>query len=168
MATSSTYYIDSSSFNTATSVYTNQELTNKAPDGYYSIAGLYRKQLFGKLQDVISCNGEPVVDCVVSEWSEWSTCADGFETRTRTVITPASNGGVECPVLEEQRPCPLTCINYTLWTYTNAGVTYLDCEGIEQSITIGGISGYDSRDFCAIEGSYSLAGDANIFSSGYC
>jgi hypothetical protein len=59
MATSSLYYIDSSSFNTAVSVYTNQELTNKAPDGYYSIDGLYRKQVFGKLETLLSCTSTP-------------------------------------------------------------------------------------------------------------
>jgi hypothetical protein len=59
MATSSLYYIDSSSFNTAVSVYTNQELTNKAPDGYYSIGGLYRKQVFGKLEGLLSCTSTP-------------------------------------------------------------------------------------------------------------
>jgi surface protein len=61
------------------------------------------------------------VDCVVSawgEWSAWSTEACGAEatrTRTRTVVTPASNGGTACPVLEETEtrtnaPCPVDCV----------------------------------------------------------
>jgi hypothetical protein len=42
---------------------------------------------------------------VVSDWSAWSECVDGSQTRTRTVITPASNGGTACPVLTESRSC---------------------------------------------------------------
>ena len=47
---------------------------------------------------------EPV-NGVVSDWSEWSECVDGTQSRTRTVITPASNGGTACPVLSETRSC---------------------------------------------------------------
>ena len=52
-----------------------------------------------------ACNGCNPVDCVVSDWSEWSECIDDVRTRTRTVITPASNGGAECPVLTEIETC---------------------------------------------------------------
>lgn len=45
------------------------------------------------------------VDCVVSGWSEWSVCTAGSQTRTRTVTTPASNGGVACPLLVEEQAC---------------------------------------------------------------
>lgn len=49
------------------------------------------------------------VDCIVSEWSEWSDCSaacgGGTQTRTRTVVTPPSGGGVACPELEESRSC---------------------------------------------------------------
>jgi hypothetical protein len=47
---------------------------------------------------------EPI-DCVVSDWSDWSECVEGVQTRTRTVITPASGGGIECPELSESRDC---------------------------------------------------------------
>lgn len=106
MSTYSTYYIDSNTFDTAKSVYVDIALTTKAPDGYYSFSGVYRKQLFGKLQAVTTCEGLPVpIDCVVSEWSAWSSCVDGFQTRTRTVITPAENGGATCPSLTETIAC---------------------------------------------------------------
>lgn len=153
MATSSLYYIDSSSFNTAVSVYTNQELTIKAPDGYYSIGGLYRRQIFGKLQELISCTGDPLpVDCVVSEWSEWSECIEGSQTRTRTVITPASNGGVACPSLIETQECIVVqCNDYTISGTDQGQTTYLDCDGIEQVARYDGIgaSGFDATSFCA-------------------
>lgn len=60
------------------------------------------------------------VNCIVSEWSEWSvcdtTCGGGMQTRTRTIITPSSNNGASCPVLSESRPCnthpcpPVNCV----------------------------------------------------------
>lgn len=43
----------------------------------------------------------PPVNCVVSEWGACSAdCGGG--TRTRTIITPASNGGDPCPALSEE------------------------------------------------------------------
>lgn len=60
----------------------------------------------------------PPVDCVVSAWSDWllgtpTACVNGAQsrsdTRSRTVITTASNGGSACPALTESRTVPLTC-----------------------------------------------------------
>lgn len=49
-----------------------------------------------------SCNAHACpVDCVMSGWTGWGacsvTCGDGSQSQTRTVVTPASNGGVACP-----------------------------------------------------------------------
>lgn len=63
------------------------------------------------LSETQACNTQscPPVDCVVSSWSAWSncssTCGGGLQTRTRTVITPASNGGAVCPLLSESQTC---------------------------------------------------------------
>jgi hypothetical protein len=59
--------------------------------------------------------GEIAVDCVLSDWSEWSECEDGTQTRTRTVITAPENGGNACGALSESRPCetpptPIDCV----------------------------------------------------------
>lgn len=56
------------------------------------------------------CDDTPVpVDCLLSEWSEWSDCSvvcgGGVQTRTRSVLREASNGGVPCGELVEYRPC---------------------------------------------------------------
>ncbi|WP_296683605.1 hypothetical protein [Flavobacterium sp.] len=135
MPISSTFYINSNSFITATSVYTDVTLSNKATDGYYSFGGIYRQQLFGKLLEPFNCDGSPIsVDCVVSDWSGWSECIDGQITRTRTVITTASNGGAECPILTESQSCStsIQCFNYSVENrnpYT-VNVTWTDCDGI--------------------------------------
>ena len=56
------------------------------------------------------------VDCVVSDWSAWSECIEGEQTRTRTIVTPASNGGTPCPVLTETQPCDIPCVPLTNFT----------------------------------------------------
>lgn len=50
-----------------------------------------------------------VVDCTVSEWSEWSTCSNecgsGTQKRSRTVQISEKNGGKHCPRLGQIRNC---------------------------------------------------------------
>lgn len=71
--------------------------------------------------------GGGAVDCVVSDWSAWAPCdkpcGSGSQTRTRTVITPASGGGAPCPTLEQTQPCntqpcPVDCVvsSWSAWT----------------------------------------------------
>ncbi len=58
-------------------------------------------------------------NCVVSPWGAWSECSaacgGGTQTRTRSIIQAARNGGAECPALSETRncntqPCPIDCV----------------------------------------------------------
>ncbi|XP_025602958.2 somatomedin-B and thrombospondin type-1 domain-containing protein-like [Athalia rosae] len=50
-----------------------------------------------------------VVDCAVSEWSQWSVCdskcGPGSQTRSRIIVNADKNGGKHCPQLEESRGC---------------------------------------------------------------
>lgn len=99
------------------------------------------------------------VDCVVSAWTlqsatEWSTCSSGTQTRTetwtRSVLTPASNGGTACPTLTETRtgtqactvPPPPPACGASLTDYTLAGaVTALTATTIDVTWTVTGCSG---------------------------
>jgi hypothetical protein len=59
----------------------------------------------------------PIIDCSLSEWSEWSTCVNDYQTRTRTVLVPPQNGGATCQNLIETRFCgPVDC-SLSEWTY---------------------------------------------------
>ena len=64
----------------------------------------------------------PRVDCVLSTWSlqsasPWGACTGGQQTRTetwtRSIITPPSNGGAACGILEEQRTAAQACTDQT-------------------------------------------------------
>lgn len=50
-----------------------------------------------------------VIDCQVSDWSSWTkcdvACGIGTSVRTREILRPESNGGVQCPSLEEKKTC---------------------------------------------------------------
>merc|ERR1719163_954409 len=73
--------------------------------------------------DIPICGAD---DCVVASWSAWGACsapcgllqdgsAVGSRSRSRAVLSPPTNGGRECPVLEQHGPCnawacPMDCI----------------------------------------------------------
>ena len=76
-------------------------ITKPASNGGQDCGGLVENQ---------SCNTQPCPsDCVMSDWSSWSTCSKtcggGTQTRTRTVVKPAANGGQECGTLTETQSC---------------------------------------------------------------
>lgn len=50
-----TYYIDTNSFATATSIWTNANLTTKAPNGFYQKDGIYRQMSGGELLAPLNC-----------------------------------------------------------------------------------------------------------------
>ena len=54
------------------------------------------------------------------------------------------------------------CYQYTIFTNTSGGATYIDCSGNPASVQIGGTSGYDEATFCAEYGTVVLNGDASI------
>ncbi|GAB1603748.1 thrombospondin type-1 domain-containing protein 7A-like, partial [Argonauta hians] len=71
---------------------------------------------FGKPITERDCHMSCPQDCIVTEWSLWSscdTCAFVNKTRTRIVVVPPSIGGKPCPVLSEMRPCPECIDSYT-------------------------------------------------------
>lgn len=57
----------------------------------------------GPTTETRACNQTPCPDCIVSDWSSWSSCQNpnaagqGTKTRTKTVTNPGGPGGLECP-----------------------------------------------------------------------
>ncbi|MEP7314478.1 MAG: thrombospondin type-1 domain-containing protein [Pseudomonadota bacterium] len=75
------------------------------------------------------------VNCVVSAWGAWTAGPAGFETRTRTIVTPAANGGTACPALSEQRAVTVTppsggpSISLNPATYAAGGYSTISWKG---------------------------------------
>ena len=45
------------------------------------------------------------VDCALSDWSQFTACAGGKQTRTRTILKHPRNGGTACGALTEEQSC---------------------------------------------------------------
>lgn len=63
----------------------------------------------GEVEHCEPHSDEPIVQCTVGQWKEWSacdaSCGGGMQTRTREVITAARNCGLCNEPLLESRPC---------------------------------------------------------------
>jgi hypothetical protein len=79
MATPSTYYIDTNDFSTAASVWTDLNLTIKAPDGFYSFFGNYRQQLNGVLLTTISCDSPTPTGLCYEVQNEFNVSGECFD-----------------------------------------------------------------------------------------
>ena len=99
------------------------------------------QRIVERLCDCCDGNGPSAEDCIVSDWTPWSECSGGVQTRTRTVIREPNNDGDECPDLEEERPCctPVNCVvsQWSSWsdcvsstrTRTRTVITPASCGG---------------------------------------
>lgn len=80
--------------------------------------------IFNNAAPVCDCCVKIPQNCVVGAWSDWSDCEyfeDGLllgtrQTRTRSVITPALNGGTACPALIEYQSCTIPDLCATFGT----------------------------------------------------
>merc|ERR1719313_2959265 len=119
-----------------------KECVKKIKEGAETICGI--KSIRQELYQMQTYN--PFIeDCEVGEWQpgECSVeCAGGERTLTREVVTPASNGGAECPIMIEKepcnmQPCPIDCV---VGVWSEYGACTKDCGGgiqtrVRQAIT---------------------------------
>ena len=77
-----------------------------------------------------ACVGEPV-DCVISEWGPWSECVAGSadQSRSRSVVTPASNGGSACPSELVQTRTSVCVVDCVASEWSDWGPCSLACGG---------------------------------------
>jgi hypothetical protein len=85
-----------------------------------------------ELKQTMECNTQACpVDCVMSDWSQWSdcsaSCGGGHQTRGRTIVTAAEHGGVPCgETLQSQvcnaAACPVDCqlSSWSSWSKCSA------------------------------------------------
>merc|ERR1719387_3379026 len=108
-----------------------KECVKKIKEGAETICGI--KSIRQELYQMQTYN--PFIeDCEVGEWQpgECSVeCGGGERTLTREVVTPASNGGAECPIMLEKepcnmQPCPIDCV-VDVWS--EFGACSKDCGG---------------------------------------
>merc|ERR1719426_724451 len=108
-----------------------KECVKKIKEGAETICGI--KSIRQELYQMQSYN--PFIeDCEVGEWQpgECSVeCGGGERTLTREVVTPASNGGAECPIMIEKepcnmQPCPIDCV---VDEWSEFGACSKDCGG---------------------------------------
>merc|ERR1719352_342967 len=107
------------------------ECVKKIKEGAETICGI--KSIRQELYQMQTYN--PFIeDCEVGEWQSGgcsAECAGGVRTLTREVVTPASNGGAECPIMIEKepcnmQPCPIDCV-VDVWS--EYGACSKDCGG---------------------------------------
>jgi hypothetical protein len=83
------------------------------------------------------------IDCVVSDWGEWSNCLQGQRTKTRTVKLEAQFNGNKCPDLTETQPCPppVDCVmnDWTPWSACSAQGTRTRTRSIKTQAQDGGL-----------------------------
>jgi len=81
-----------------------------------------------KLEETRPCATAPCpVDCMISDWTEWSpctaACGSGTRTRTRSIEQQASGGGLPCPEensVNDQcsiRPCDTSECELGIWSH---------------------------------------------------
>merc|ERR1719407_18668 len=108
-----------------------KECAKKIKEGAETICGI--KSIRQELYQMQTYN--PFIeDCEVGEWQPGECtveCGGGERTLTREVVTPASNGGAECPIMIEKepcnmQPCPIDCV-VDVWS--EYGACSKDCGG---------------------------------------
>jgi hypothetical protein len=112
-----------------------KECVKKIKEGAETICGI--KSIRQELYQMQTYN--PFIeDCEVGEWQSGECsveCGGGERTLTREIITPAANGGAECPVMLVKeacnlQPCPIDCV---VGEWSEYGACSKDCGGGIQS-----------------------------------
>jgi len=102
----SSYYINSSSYATATAIFTNVALTTLAPDGFYSMEGIVREQSGGVLQQTEDCN-----ECNSTCSGDLVTVIGGEGTYTYSAYVGDDIGSVRIEVDTFNSACGFEVVN---------------------------------------------------------
>lgn len=121
--------------------------------------------------------GEGTFTCIESAGP--ITITTGIECGVEYDVTVRTNCSTD-EYLTAQSPSVVTiataleclpeCISYTISTSSANALTsaYVDCDGVIQQVTVGGVSGYDASTFCARANSVIISGDCQLVNNGIC
>jgi len=143
--TNVSYFIDSDSFFTASSLWTDENQTTLAPDGLYLLDGTYRELLSGVLLDPVPCPGcEPQTTCFEGVWEEGDPAhPDGGSVVYINIDgNTISQDGIwlgDTVAIE----------NFEIISFT--GVVEIDCESIELDLAYRSDGTSTSVDICDLE-----------------
>jgi len=107
-------------YNAACVIYTGPDITCLGIES--GMTFLEVLAIFNNILPGCDCCEKNPVNCVVGPWSNWSECkcyyedelpVCGRQSRTRSIITPAQDGGAACPPLIEYRPCNVSSMCFT-------------------------------------------------------
>ena len=153
MATTGTYFIDTSAFETATKIWTDNARTILAPDGYYSINNVYRRQLNGLLQAVNGCPEPPVTATVAMTPVSCFSGSDGTITVSSVsggngepYFVKLNSGGTYESITTSKTYSSLTSDNYDVYVkdlYNNE--TIIGINVTQPTLNISSISVVDSQ-----------------------
>jgi hypothetical protein len=177
------YYIDSDSFDSATSVWLDELQTELAPDGLYLLDGTYRQLLSGVLLDPTPCPGcgctcyilssigsteFDYIDCFTNEPASITVFTETpvqICAKTGSVTEGAGDPGtidvseIDCCGIID---CECYTVTYVEPSGAVTGITefsYFNCEGVLVNSEVGdGESAPTSLDVCAQEGTITLTG----------
>lgn len=167
------YYIDTTSFLTATAVYTDELLTIKAPDGYYKLGSGYREQLDGVLLNNIECTS--CIDCkefvsftyktgvsdpddTIYMWVTYTDCW-GYQKTLPQITAPATNGQPNTILLSDydlggrcvkNGSVQTSSLGFFFATYADNPQCDLSTDLIQTELCSGGGSGSETPTGCAI------------------
>ena len=105
--------------------------------------------------------------------TEGIQCGVDYNVNVASICPPdlfSSEESIEVSTIAKEISCPVPCVSYTLSTTSASGQTssYVDCEGLDQTVTIGGVSGYDATTICAQENSVVPGGEVTVTFNGVC
>lgn len=97
-------------------------------------------------------------------------CVDYINVTLENTTTTTTSTSTTSTTTTTTTAAPIVCINYTASTYASFGqeVTYTDCYGEIVELSIGGVGGFDSETFCAIEGSVFYSNEVFLIEDGVC
>jgi hypothetical protein len=161
------YYTDSTSLSTATSIYTDVNLTTLAADGYYSDKSVSRRQVSGILQAPETCtNCSGPIGTLTLSWSINGTAGGNLTIKsgvTELLNINSISGEAQSGVLY-LTPAQASNVIFSGYNYASSGPSrFRVCDITNGSqIFYSGDIGYGNTIYAPTTGSYNLSASTSV------